>query len=52
MEVELREKTDFANAYYQGVQKMKKVTRIPQTAYYKLRLWKEFYYRFAANEQS
>lgn len=46
MEVELRKKSDFKNPYYQ-LEQVKRITSIPITNYYKLRFWKEYFFRFS-----
>ena len=47
MEVELREETDFKNPYFKpGGQCLKKMTRVPVTDYYRLRMWKEHFFKF------
>lgn len=48
MEVEFRKNTDFKNPYYQNQDftSLKRLTRIPTTEFYKLRVWREFFFKF------
>lgn len=45
LEIGLRKETDFKNAYYTkpGV----RLTKIPVTEFYKLRVWKEYFFRYS-----
>ena len=44
MEIGLRKNTDFKNEYY--TEKGSRQTKIPMTSFYKLRVWKEYFFRF------
>ena len=43
-EVELKKDTEFRNPYYVGARFLSRLTQIPVTDYYKLRVWKEYFY--------
>ena len=42
----MREKTDFKNPFYLGANFLNKATRVPVTTFHKLKMWKEFYFRY------
>lgn len=45
MEIGLRKDTDFKNAYYK--KDAVRQTKIPVTSFYRLRVWKEYFFRFS-----
>jgi hypothetical protein len=45
MEIGLRKNTDFKNQYY--TKPGSRQTKIPMTSFYKLRVWKEYFFRFS-----
>jgi hypothetical protein len=45
-EAQLKKDKEFKNPYFVGLKFMTRLTRIPVTDYFKLRVWKEFYYRY------
>ncbi len=46
LEINLRRDTDFKNPYFNPIQQLTTITRIPVTCFYKLRVWKEYFFRF------
>jgi hypothetical protein len=45
-EAHLKKDKEFKNPYFVGLKFMTRLTRIPVTDYFKLRVWKEYYYRY------
>ena len=45
-DIHLKKDKEFRNPYYVGSKYLARLTRIPVTAHHKLRVWKEFYYRY------
>ena len=46
LEINLRKNTDFKNPLYDASKPGVRITRIPKTDYYQLRVWREYYFRF------
>ena len=42
--MELKKDKEFRNAYYVGPKFLTRLTQIPVTDYFKLRVWKEYFY--------
>ena len=47
MEINLRKNTDFKNPYYTTPDTLLRLTIIPKTAFHKLRVWREYFFRFS-----
>jgi hypothetical protein len=47
VEINLRKKTDFKNPYYNAKISGNRLTRIAGPEYQKLRVWKEYFFRFS-----
>lgn len=46
-EIDLRKKTDFKNPYFKHISQLTKVKSIPVTEFYRLRVWREYFYKFS-----